>query len=164
MLSEREKIRIEEETQSVAHKRAAVSEALMIVQESRGLVSDEGIADVARALDMSVDEVEGIATFYELVFRKPVGRHVILLCDSVSCYVTGEERILDHLTTRLGIGFGGTTRDGLFTLLPVGCLGACDQGPAMMIDGELFENLTPQKVEEILIRFGMGPNAYTVDR
>jgi NADH-quinone oxidoreductase subunit E len=161
MLSEREKIRIEEETRSVAHKRAAVSEALMIVQESRGWVSDEGIADVARALDMSVDEVEGIATFYELVFRKPVGRHVILLCDSVSCYVTGEERILAHLTTRLGIGFGGTTRDGLFTLLPVGCLGACDQGPAMMIDGELFENLTPQKVEEILIRFGMGPNAYT---
>jgi NADH-quinone oxidoreductase subunit E len=158
MLSETERKRIEEETRHVEHKRAAVSEALMIVQESRGWVSDEGIADIAQALDMSVDEVDGVATFYELVFRRPVGKHVILLCDSVSCWITGEEGIRDHLTRRLGIGFGGTTRDGLFTLLPVGCLGACDQGPAMMIDGELFGNLTPQRVEEILIRMGADAN------
>jgi NADH-quinone oxidoreductase subunit E len=154
MLSERERERIEEEARLHEQRRAAVSEALLIVQESRGWVSDEGIADVADVLGLSREEVEGIATFYDLVFRKPVGRHVIMVCDSVSCWVTGEERISAHLKQRLGVDFGSTTPDGAFTLLPIGCLGACDAGPAMMIDGELYDHLTPERVDEILGRLG----------
>jgi NADH-quinone oxidoreductase subunit E len=161
MLNERERQRIEEEARHAEHRRAAVSEALMIVQESRGWVSDEGIADVAGILGMTVDEVDAIATFYELVYRKPVGRHVIQVCDSVSCWITGEESIMAHLSQRLGIPLGGTTTDGMFTLLPVGCLGACDQGPAMTIDGELFGNLTPARADEILSRYGTGADAHT---
>ena len=161
MLSERERERIDEEARHHEHRRAAVSEALLILQEGRGWVSDEGIADVAGALGMSVDEVDGIATFYDLIFRKPMGKHVIMVCDSVSCWITGEEKILEHIKRRLGIGLGGTTKDGAFTLLPVGCLGACDAGPALMIDGKLFENLTPEKADTILSLYGMGADGET---
>jgi NADH-quinone oxidoreductase subunit E len=161
MLSERERENIEEEARHHEHRRAAVSEALLILQKGRGWVSDEGIADVAAALAMSVDEVEGIATFYDLIFRRPVGKHVIMVCDSVSCWIMGEEKILEHLQRRLGIELGGTTKDGAFTLLPVGCLGACDAGPALMIDGKLFENITPEKADTILSHYGMGADGQT---
>jgi NADH-quinone oxidoreductase subunit E len=164
MLSDRERHLIETEARSFPDRRAAVSEALMIVQESRGWVSDEAVADVAQALGMSADEVDGVATFFELVFRRPVGKHVILACDSVSCWVTGYEGILDHLKHRLGIGLGETTADGLFTLLPAGCLGVCEQAPAMMIGDEVFGNLTPGKVDEILSQLGGGGDADTPHR
>ncbi len=94
MLSERERERIVEELRHHEHPRGAISEALMVVQEHRGWVPDEALADVAAALGVSAADVEAVATFYELIDRKPVGRHVIMLCDSVSCWVTGEERIL----------------------------------------------------------------------
>ncbi len=155
MLTESERRRIEEEARLHEQRRAAVSEALLIVQESRGWVSDEGVSDVADILGLSREEVEGIATFYDLIFRKPVGKHVIMVCDSVSCWITGEERITGHLKSRLGIELGGTTSDGQFTLLPIGCLGACDEGPAMMLDGELYDRLTPERVDEILSRHGL---------
>jgi NADH-quinone oxidoreductase subunit E len=161
MLSEREKERITEEALLHEYPRAAVSEALLIVQESRGWVPDEAIVEVAGLLGMSTEEVEAVATFYELIFRKPVGRHVILVCDSVSCWITGEEAILSHLERRLGIGLGGTTPDGEFTLLPAGCLGACDAGPAMMIDGKLYDTLTPERADGILAEYGMGADAQT---
>jgi NADH-quinone oxidoreductase subunit E len=166
MLSEHEKERILEEARLHEHPRAAVSEALLIVQEGRGWVPDDAIGEVAALLGMSAEEVEGIATFYELIFRKPVGKHVILVCDSVSCWITGEEKITAHLQRKLGIGFGGTTPDGAFTLLPAGCLGACDAGPAMMIDGKLFDTLTPERADEILAHYGltqkgMGADAQT---
>jgi NADH-quinone oxidoreductase subunit E len=161
MLSEREKQRIDEEARLHENPRAAVSEALLIVQEGHGWVPDEALGEVAEMLGMSTEEVEAIATFYELIFRKPVGRHVILVCDSVSCWITGEERILSHLQRRLGIQLGGTTSDGQFTLLPAGCLGACDVGPALMIDGKLYDTLTPERADEILAMYGMGADAQT---
>jgi len=155
MLSDHERQQIEEEARHHEQRRAAVSEALLIVQESRGWVSDEGIADVAEILGMSVEEVDGIATFYELIYRRPVGKHVIMVCDSVSCWITGEELISAHLRRRLGVEPGGTSADGAFTLLPAGCLGACDTGPAMLVDGELFDKLTPDRADEILERYGL---------
>jgi NADH-quinone oxidoreductase subunit E len=164
MLSEIERAKIEEEVRLHEHPRAAVSEALLIVQESRGWVPDDAIADIAGILGMGKPEVEGIATFYELIFRKPVGKHVIMLCDSVSCWVTGERRILARLKERLGIDLGETTPDGAFTLLPIGCLGACDRGPALMIDGKLFDSLTPERVDEILAQHGMGSHAQAPHR
>ncbi len=161
MLNEREREKIVEEMRHHEHPRGAISEALLIVQEDRGWVPDEALPEVAGLLGVSTEDVEAIATFYELIYRRPVGRHVIMLCDSVSCWVTGEERILDHLQKKLGVGVGGTTPDGLFTLLPAGCLGACDRGPAMMIDGKLFDTLTPERADEILAEYGMGADAQT---
>lgn len=161
MLTEQERHRITEELKLHDYPRGAISEALLIVQEHHGWVPDEALPEVASLLGVSTEEVEAIATFYELIFRHPVGRHVILLCDSVSCWITGEPRLLEHLQRRLGVGLGGTTPDGQFTLLPAGCLGACDAGPAMMIDGKLYDTLTPERADQILAEYGMGADAQT---
>ncbi len=161
MLSDKERQLIEAEVSHHEQKRGAVSEALMILQESRGWISPDAIRDVAEALGMTVEEVDGIATFYDLVYRSPVGKHVIMVCDSVSCWVTGEPRITDHLMKRLGVELGGTTPDGMFTLLPVGCLGACDRGPALMVDGEIVEDVTPERADEIIARCRKESDAHT---
>ncbi|HVO38680.1 MAG TPA: NADH-quinone oxidoreductase subunit NuoE [Spirochaetia bacterium] len=161
MLSSRERQLIEAEARHHEQRRGAVSEALMILQESRGWVSHDAIRDVAEVLGMTVEEVDGIATFYDLVFRSPVGKHVIMVCDSVSCWVMGEEKISDHLQKRLGVEPGGTTADGMFTLLPVGCLGACDRGPALMVDGEIVEDITPERADEIIARCRKESDAHT---
>ena len=105
---------------------------------------------------MTPDELDSVATFYNLIFRRPVGRHVILVCDSVTCWVMGYDAVREHLTAQLGIELGETTADGCFTLLPIACLGACDQAPVMMIDGKLYGSLTPQKIDEILARYRAG--------
>ena len=153
MLSEQERLRIAEELKQHDYPRGAISEALLIVQEHRGWVPDEALPELASLLGVSQEEVEAIATFYELIFRHPVGRHVILLCDSVSCWVMGHDAIRDRLRTRLGIGPGETTPDGRFTLLPTVCLGACDRAPAMMIDGELHGQLDPGTIDAILAKY-----------
>lgn len=149
MLTEEEKREIEEELKRFTHKQAACVEALKIVQRHRGWVSDE-IRDVAGMLDMTPEELDAVATFYSLIFRKPVGKHVILICDSISCWIMGYEPVREHLRMRLGIVPGGTSADGQFTLLPVSCLGACDHAPAMMIDDQLHLDLTPGKIDAIL--------------
>lgn len=153
MLTEREKQEIETELKRYEHKRAGCVDALKIVQRHRGWVSDEAVTDVAGILEMTPDELDDVATFYNLIFRKPVGRHVILLCNTISCWIVGQQEVFDHLKLRLGIDWGQTTTDGGFTLLPVPCLGACDHAPVMMIDDELYGDLTPQRLDEILGRF-----------
>jgi NADH-quinone oxidoreductase subunit E len=102
---------------------------------------------------MSPTELEGVATFYNLIFRRPVGRHVILVCDSVSCWLTGYEAMVEALKQRLGVDFGQTTDDGRFTLLPICCLGACDGGPALMIDEDLHRRVTAENVAAVLERY-----------
>ena len=153
MLSAEEKKEIEAEFPHYEKKQAVSVEALKIVQRHRGWVSDDDIKDIAEFLEMSPAELDGVATFYNLIFRKPVGRHVILVCNSVTCWIMGYESILGHLKERLGIDLGGTTSDGLFTLLPIVCLGACDRAPAMMIDDTLYGNLDPAKIDEILTNY-----------
>ncbi len=150
MLSEQERIEIEEALHAYPRKQHACIDALKVVNHHRRWVSDEAVRDVAEFLEMPTAQVEQVATFYNLIFRKPVGRNVIYLCDSVSCWILGYEEIYRHLQKRLGIQFGETTEDGLFTLLPIPCLGCCDHAPAMMIEEELYHNLTPEKVDEIL--------------
>jgi len=150
MLTEEEKKEIEVEFLRYEQKRAVSVEALKIVQRYRGWVSDDTLIEVAEFLEMTPAELDAVATFYNLIFRKPVGKHVILVCDSVSCWIMGYERIRQHLQDRLGIALGETSADGVFTLLPIVCLGACDQAPAMMIDDELYGNLDPAKIDEIL--------------
>jgi NADH-quinone oxidoreductase subunit E len=153
MLTEEEAKEIDAEVQKYHRKRAAGPEALKIVQKHRGWISNESLQEVARYLDMTADELDSVGTCYSLIFRQPVGRHVILLCDSVSCWVMGYEPILAHLGRRLGIGFGETTPDGRFTLLPSACLGACDKAPVMMVDEDLHTDLDAGKIDEILDQY-----------
>jgi NADH-quinone oxidoreductase subunit E len=153
MLSEEEKKEILAEIGQNETPHAACLEALKIVQKYQRWVSDQGIQDLAPFLGMTPDELDAVATFYPFIFRGPVGRHVIYLCDTVSCWIMGYETILAHLTKRLGITLGETSADGLFTLLPVSCIGACDHAPAMMIDRELHGDLTLEKIDSILERY-----------
>ena len=150
MLSEQERREIEAHARHYPNNRAACIEALKIVQQHRGWVSNEGIADVGEALQITPAELESVATFYNMIFRKPVGKHVILLCDSVSCWIMGYERLRQHLADRLGIRPGQTTADGRFTLLPNVCLGACDHAPVMMVDDAHYQDLDPARIDEIL--------------
>jgi len=156
MLTADEREEIRQAALRAGQTRAAATDALLIIQRNRGYVPDEELAEAAPLLAMSPAQLEGLATFSSLVFRRPVGRHVILVCDSVSCYIMGEEQILEHLHSRLGIGMGETTGDGQFTLLPVACLGCCDRAPAMMVGDELYGDLTCERVDEILDSYREG--------
>lgn len=153
MLSEEEKRDILKEISAAEEPQSACVEALKIVQGYRGFVSDEAVRDIAPLFEMTPDELDSVATFYTFIFRRPVGRHLIYLCDGVSCWIMGFDEIRRHIKDRLGIDFGGTTRDGMFTLLPVSCLGACDRAPAVIIDGELHGNLDKRKIDEIFLRY-----------
>ena len=164
MLSDDEKARIEDEARRYPSRRAAISEALMITQEARGWVTDEALADAAGALGLSTASAESVATFYELTFRRPVGKHVILVCDSVSCWIRGGDGLVEHLRTLLGIELGGTTADGLFTLLPAGCLGLCDIAPALMVDGEAHGELTTEKLDALIEGIRGGAHGDTAQR
>lgn len=150
MLSDSERQEIEKEIGHYHNKRAACIGALKIVQKHHRWVSDEAIQDVAGLLDMPAAELDGVATFFNLIYRRPVGRHVILVCDSVSCWLLGCDYIGHHLSERLGIGYGETTADDKFTLLPMACLGTCDRAPALMVDEDLHQDLTAEKVDALL--------------
>ncbi len=153
MLTETEISKIEHELQLVPVRKAAVIEALKIVQQQRRWVSDENVEDIAALLGMSADEVDSVATFYNLIFRQPVGKHVILLCDSISCWVMGYGDIRNALMEQLQIKYGQTTSDGRFTLLPNPCLGTCDHAPALMIDNDLYQDVKIDMIKGILDKY-----------
>jgi NADH-quinone oxidoreductase subunit E len=153
MLTEEEKKEIEAELKEYEQKNAVCIEAMKIVQRHRGWLSDEAIRDISEFLGMTPEELDSVATFYSLIFRKPVGKHVILVCDSVSCWVMGYDKILQHLKTRLAIELGETSAEGKFTLLPVACIGACDEAPAIIIDNKVYGNLDESKIDDILAQY-----------
>lgn len=150
MLTPEERQEIEAELPRYPHRQAVCIDAMRIVQRHRGWISDENIRDIAELLEISPDELDGVATFYNLIYRKPVGRHVILLCNSVSCWIMGYERLRQRLCRHLGIQPGETTSDGRFTLLPIVCLGTCDHAPALLIDSDLHRDLSPDSLDRIL--------------
>jgi NADH-quinone oxidoreductase subunit E len=153
MLTEEEKKEILEEVKQYPYPAVACIDALKIVQHHRGWVSDESLRDIAQILGISNEEVDGVATFYSRIYRKPIGRNVILICDSVSCMIMGYGSIYEYISKKLGIAFGETTSDGRFTLLPISCLGDCDHAPAIMINDDHYNNLTVGKVEELLASY-----------
>jgi NADH-quinone oxidoreductase subunit E len=153
MLTQSEIQAIDHEVSLLPNKKAAVIEALKIVQKNRGWINDDSVKLIADFLQMSPAEVDSVATFYNLIFRKPVGRHVILLCDSISCYVMGYKKMYEALQQELNIRFGQTTPDNRFTLLPNVCLGCCDHAPALMIDEDLYQDLKAEELKEILGKY-----------
>ena len=153
MLTEEEKKEILEEVKQYPYPAVACIDALKIVQNHRGWVSDESVKDIAQVLGISDEEVDGVATFYSRIYRKPVGRNVILICDSVSCMIMGYGSLYEYLSKKLGIIFGETTSDERFTLLPISCLGDCDHAPSLMINNVHYNKLTVEKVEELLASY-----------
>ncbi len=150
MLSQEELSEITAEQANYPQKQAVCIEAMRIVQRHRGWVPDEAIEDIAVLLDMTADELDSVASFYNLIFRKPVGKHVVLLCNSVTCWAMGYDKIREHIQERLKISFGETTPDGEYTFLPIVCLGDCDHAPVMLVDDQLHRDLSPESVDASL--------------
>jgi NADH-quinone oxidoreductase subunit E len=132
------------------HPRELAVDVMLALQEKEGYLSDEALVEAAQMLGMTPLELEELATFYDFLYREPVGRYVIRVCDSVVCWMEGGESLAAHLSRRLGISMGETTEDGLFTLLPVCCLGYCDMAPAILVNRNVHGNLTPKKIDQII--------------
>ncbi|MBW2450846.1 MAG: NADH-quinone oxidoreductase subunit NuoE [Deltaproteobacteria bacterium] len=132
------------------HPQELIVDLLRAIQTECGWVPDHGIDLVADVLGVLPVEVEEVATFYDKIYRYPVGKRVIHVCDSVCCWANGSEDVLDHLQKTLGINLGQTSADGLFTLLPTCCLGACGEAPAMMIGLTTYGPLTPERIDQVL--------------
>jgi NADH-quinone oxidoreductase subunit E len=147
LLTEQEIADIESEISHLPNRDSAAIDALKIVQSYRGWISDESLNAIAELLDMSAGELDGIATFYNLIYRQPVGEKVILYCDSVSCWLMDGDVVCEKIKQKLGVDYGGTTADNKYTLLPVTCLGDCDHAPAMMVGEELHHDLTTDNIE-----------------
>ncbi|WP_313104862.1 NADH-quinone oxidoreductase subunit NuoE [Stutzerimonas nitrititolerans] len=150
VLSETERSAIEHEMHHYEDPRAASIEALKIVQKARGWVPDGACDAIGAILGIPASDVEGVATFYSQIFRVPVGRHIIRVCDSMTCYIGGHESVLDSIRNEVGIEPGQTSTDGRFTLIPVCCLGNCDKAPALMIDDDTFGDVQPGGVAQLL--------------
>jgi len=153
MLTEEEKKEIVAELAHCERREAASVEALRIVQSRRGWISDASIHDVAGLLGMTPAELDAVATFYNFTYRRPVGRHIVHICDSMVCWSMGYNPLYELLRQKLGIGPGGTTQDNRFTLLPVSCLGACDRAPAMLVNEDLYGPVTPEMLDGILEKY-----------
>lgn len=141
---------IEHEASIMETREAAGIEALKVVQEHRGWVSDDSLYAISDLLAMPVAQLEEVATFYNLIYRQEVGQHVIHLCDSIACHLLDTDSVLSAIKQHLKIDYGQTTSDGKFTLLSNACLGGCDKAPVMMIGKQHYEHLSPESAIEIL--------------
>ena len=135
---------------AVEHPREQAINVFYILQNHYGYLSDEAVRDAAALLGLTPLEVEELATFYDFLYREPVGKFVIHVCDGVVCWMYHENSIFDYLCQKLQVCAGEITADGLFTVLPTACIGFCDRAPAMLINGVLYGPLTPEKVDEII--------------
>ena len=153
VLSAEEVHAIEEAMHHYEDPRAASIDALKIVQAKNGWVPDGAINGIGRVLGIPAADVEGVATFYNMIFRQPVGRHVITVCDSIGCFLTGYEDLIAAIKTKLGVELGQTTPDNRFTLLPICCLGNCDKGPTLMIDRDTHGPVAIHQIDQLLEQY-----------
>lgn len=131
-------------------KRSAMLPALAIAQRELGHLTPEAYEWVAAALDTSPTWVASVASFYTMLQKEPVGTYLIQVCTNLSCSLLGAQSLVDYLCERLGIAVGETTPDGLFTLITVECLGSCATAPVMRVNEEYYEQLTPERIDDIL--------------
>jgi len=153
VFSETAKREIEKILSRYPTKGAALLHVLHLAQEEFGVLTEGVRARVAQVLDLPAAQVEGVVSFYTLFKTKPTGRHVIWLCQTLSCDLAGTRRLLGHLERRYSLRPGGTTADGRFTLTMAECLGGCGTGPAMMVNWDYHDRLTPERVDEVLARY-----------
>ncbi|MFZ1517329.1 MAG: NADH-quinone oxidoreductase subunit NuoE [Ignavibacteriaceae bacterium] len=142
--------RINKEIAKYPVKKPAVMAALYIAQEQNGYISSEVIQEVATLLDMTAEDVLGVVTFYTMYFQKPMGKHHIQVCTNVSCMLRGGYEIWNQVKDKLGIGNMEVTGDGKFSLEEVECMGSCGTAPMLAVNEDYFENLTKDKVEELI--------------
>jgi NADH-quinone oxidoreductase subunit E len=150
MLPDELKFKLREMIAGAESPREKAIDVMFAIQELQGWMSDEAMVEAAELLGMTPLELEELATFYDYIYRSPVGRYVIKVCDSTVCWLQGHQRVIDYISSRLSIPMGGTSADGLFTLLPVCCIGYCDRAPAMVVNNRVFGNLTPEKIDRVL--------------
>jgi len=131
-------------------RRSAILPLMFIVQRERGYLDPPGVAYLAKRLSLRITDIWEVATFYSMLHTSPVGKYHIQICKTLSCKIMGEPKITDHICTRLGIKPGETTADGRFTLSLVECLGSCGTAPIFQIGFDYHENLTTEKVDQIL--------------
>jgi NADH-quinone oxidoreductase subunit E len=150
MLIEELRQALTEMVEKAQHPRELAVEVMYRLQHHYGYLSDEALREGARLLGMTTLELEELATFYDFIYRRPVGRFVIHVCDSVICWMLKGESVLAYLCRTLGVAPGETTEDGIFTVVPAACLGYCDHAPAMLINGQFFGPLTEPEIDAIL--------------
>ena len=155
VLSEAHERELTEILSRYPNKMAACIPVLHLCQNANdNWVSPEVIQFVSERLELSAAHVKGVVTFYTLFNQHPPGKHQIWVCRTLSCALRGSDQILDHCQRRLGVGIGQTTADGKFTLRTAECLASCGTAPMMQVDKTYYENLTPEKVDEILAGLG----------
>jgi NADH-quinone oxidoreductase subunit E len=131
-------------------KRSALVPMLLYAQDEVGCVSDEVVREIAARLELTDLEVRNVVSYYSMLHTGPIGKYNIQVCTNISCMLRGAERIFEHIGKRLGIGHKQDTPDGLFHLEEVECIGACSWAPAMQVNYTFHENLTPEKVDQVL--------------
>jgi NADH-quinone oxidoreductase subunit E len=156
MLPETLKSELQDKISRVDHPREMAIDVINSLQDHYGYFSDEALVQAADLLTMSPLEVEELATFYTFIYREPVGKYVIHVCDSLICWMESSEDLAAHLQKRLGIKMGETTGDGLFTLLPVCCIGYCDRAPAILINRMVHGPLTTASLDALIDKFREG--------
>jgi len=130
--------------------RSAILPLMFIMQRERGYLDAPGVAYLAKRLQLRITDIWEVATFYSMIYTRPIGKYHIQVCKTLSCKLLGSEKITNHCSEKLGIKVGETTRDGKFSLSEVECLGSCGTAPMFEINFDYHENLTPEKVDQIL--------------
>jgi NADH-quinone oxidoreductase subunit E len=150
MLSESLKAKFDQVIARYPLKRSAIVPLLMFGQDEIGYVSDELIQEIARAVDVRPIEVIEDIGYYSMLHRQPIGKYNFQVCTNISCLLRGGEAMLEHCSKKLGIGHKETTADGKFSLEEVECLGACCGAPAMQVNYDYYETLTPEKIDALI--------------
>lgn len=150
MISEQSKQRMRDLAARYPVARSAVLPALHIVQQVEGYITPDGLQAVAEVLNLTVDDVESVATFYTMYYQHPQGKKVIKVCNSISCYLRNCDSLIEHLEQRLGIKRGETTPDGHYTLMTVECLASCTTAPVLQVNDEFVENVTLEQADMLL--------------
>ena len=131
-------------------RKSAILYALYLVQQQQGYITGEGMRHVAQQIGCSSADVEDVVSFYTMFYTKPVGTYVVNVCRTLSCALLGAERVTEELSAKLGIKPGQTTADGMFTLIEVECLGACDRAPVVMVNDDWHERLAPEECSKFV--------------
>jgi len=152
MISKENIKKVEELRKRFPNSKALTIPVLWMVQEEHGWISDQAVEEIAKLLELPVNHVYGVVSFYTMFNRKPVGKYHIQMCTNVSCQLLGAEKLSEYVCRKLDVRVGETTQDKIFTVTEVECLGSCGTAPMMQVNDDYYENLTEEKIDELLRR------------